>query len=162
MVRILIFAYGNAWRGDDGVAWRAAEEFRSKYAPPEVEIVCARQLGPEMSERLSWVDGVIFLDASEHGQPGDVQCRQIVEPLAEVQFSHDLSPEAIVALAKQLYGATPAAFCITLTGQCFDQSNVISAVAAGALRRMVDKIEQVIQQTQMEQQIHSAPQNASS
>jgi len=146
LIRILILAYGNPLRGDDGVAGRAAEELSSKFAAPEVEIVCAHQLAPEMAEKISWVDAVIFIDGAEDGQPGEVRCNSLVEPFAGVRFSHQLSPLAILALAKQLYGASPGAYSVTLTGQCFDHGENLSLVVAEALPRLVAKVEALIHQ----------------
>lgn len=146
MIGILILAYGNPLRSDDGVAWRAAEELKLNLSAPEIEIVCAQQLAPEMAEKLSWVDAVIFVDAAEQGQPGEVRCNALVEPLAGVRFSHQLSPTAIVALAKQLYGASPQAYCVTLTGECFDDGDSLSAVAEGALPRFIAKVEALVDQ----------------
>jgi len=146
LVQILILAYGNPLRGDDGVAWLAAEQLSGKLAATEVEIVCAHQLAPEMAEKVSRADAVIFLDAAEDGEPGEVRCTQLVEPFAGVRFSHQLSPVAILALAKQLYGANPQAYSVTLTGQCFDHGDALSCVAEKALPRMVEKVAVMVQQ----------------
>lgn len=156
MIRILILAYGNPLRGDDGVGWRAAEELSAKLTAPEVEIVCEHQLAPEMAERLSWVDAVIFLDAAEEGQPGEVCCKPLLEPFGEVQFSHQLSPVAILALAKQLYGASPRAYSVTLSGQCFDHGGSLSSVASEELPNLVAKVEALVQELMGLEQVSSA------
>ena len=41
MARVLIIAYGNPMRCDDGLAWRAADEFERKLSDFEVEILRA-------------------------------------------------------------------------------------------------------------------------
>jgi hydrogenase maturation protease len=146
LIRILILACGNPMRGDDGVAWPAAEELSASFTAPEVEVICAHQLTPEMAEKLSWVDAVIFLDAAAEGQPGQVRCKMLAEPFADVRFSHQLSPVAILALAKQLYGASPLAYSVTLTGEDFDHSDTLSLTAAEALPRLVAKIDALIHQ----------------
>lgn len=156
MIRILILAYGNPLRGDDGVAWHAAEELSVKFTAPELEIVCVHQLTPEMAEKVSWADAVIFLDASEDGEPGEVRCKPLVEPFGDVRFSHQLSPVAILALAKQLYGASPTAYSVTLTGQCFDHGDTLSSTAAAALPRLVAEVNALVHQLLTAQPVSSA------
>jgi hydrogenase maturation protease len=146
LLQILILAYGNPLRGDDGVAWRAAEELSGRFAASEVEVVCTHQLTPEMAEKVSWADAVIFLDAAEDGQTGEVSCNRLVEPFGEVRFSHQLSPVAILALAKQLYGASPRAYSVTLTGQCFDHGDTLSSVVETALPCFVAKVDALVHQ----------------
>lgn len=146
MLQILILAYGNPLRGDDGIAQLAAEQLSGKFDASKVEVLCTHQLTLEMAEKISWADAVIFLDASEDGEPGEVRCNPLVEPCGEVQFSHQLSPVAVLALAKQLYGASPQAYCVTLTGECFDHGDTLSSVAAGALPRLVETVETLVQQ----------------
>ena len=156
MIRILILAFGNPLRGDDGVAWQAAEKLSARFPASEVEVVCAHQLAPEMAEKLSWVDAVVFIDAAEEGQPGEVRCKTLGEPFAEVRFSHQLSPVAILALAKQLYGASPLAYSATLTGQSFDHGDALSAVAAEALPRLVAQVDALLHQLLTPQPVLSA------
>lgn len=156
MIRILILAYGNPLRGDDGVAWRAAEELSVKFTAPELEIVCVHQLTPEMAEKVSWADAVIFLDASEDGEPGEVRCKPLLEPFGDVRFSHQLSPVAILALSKQLYGASPLAYSVTLTGQCFDHGDTLSSAAAAALPLLIGRIQALVHQLLTAQPVSSA------
>jgi hydrogenase maturation protease len=156
LIRILILAYGNPLRGDDGIAWRAAEELSVNFTAPELEIVCVHQLTPEMAEKVSWADAVIFLDAAEKGEPGEVRCTPLVEPFGDVRFSHQLSPVAILALAKQLYGASPLAYSVTLTGQYFDHGDTLSSTAAAALPHLVAKVNALVHQLMTAQPVSSA------
>lgn len=47
---MLIIAYGNLLRGDDGLASRAADELAQKVEPSKVEILQRHQLAPELAE----------------------------------------------------------------------------------------------------------------
>ena len=80
---------------------------------------------------------MIFVDAAAagggNGQSGEVRCAAIGLPEGPVRFSHQLSPCAVMALARQLYGASPRAFSVTLTGECFDHGEALSPVVAAAL-----------------------------
>jgi len=146
MPRVLIIAYGNPMRSDDGVAWHAADALEKKFSTSQLEIVRAHQLTPELAEAVSRCEAVIFVDAAGDGSPGDIRSTQIALPQSSPRFSHQLSPDAIVTLAHQLFGATPHAFSVTLAGACFDHGEALSPAAASALPALVARIAALIQQ----------------
>ncbi len=149
MASVLIIAYGNPLRCDDGLAWRAADELEGKLSSSEAEIHHAHQLAPEMAEDITRCDTVIFVDAaaaeSGNRQPGEVRCAEIALAEGPARFSHQLSPGAVVALARQLYGVSPRAFSVTLTGECFDHGESLSPEVAAALPALVVRIEALVQ-----------------
>lgn len=151
MPRVLIVAYGNPLRCDDGLAWHAADELEHKFPSSEVEIVCTHQLAPEMAETVSRFSAVIFVDAAAADmdgkvQPGQVVCEEVSQPAEQVHFSHHLSPAAVVALAKRIYGASLRAFSVTLTGECFDHGESLSPVVAVAIPKLVGRIDTLTQE----------------
>jgi hydrogenase maturation protease len=133
-------------RSDDGVAWHAASALEEKISTPDVEIVRTHQLTPELAETVSRCEAAIFVDAARNGPPGQISSAQIRPPHAAPGFSHQLSPETVVALAYQLFGTTPHAFSVTLTGACFDHGESLSPAVAAALPALVARIEALIQQ----------------
>jgi hydrogenase maturation protease len=146
MPRVLIVAYGNTLRGDDGVGWIVADDLRRRLASPEVEVLQLLQLLPELAESVSHVDTVIFVDASCEGEPGELRCRPVTPPPVKVQFTHQLSPAELLGLAGQLYGATPQAFCVSLTGQCFEHGEELSESVAARLPQLACKVERLMTQ----------------
>ncbi len=146
MARVLIVAYGNPLRSDDGVGWVIAEELRSRLASPEVEIVRLQQLLPEVADSVSRTETVIFVDASRDGEPGGIRCQPVAPPPARVQFSHQLSPAEVLGLACQLYGDTPRAFCVTLAGESFEQGEGLSQKVAARLPLLVAEVEKLTKQ----------------
>lgn len=143
---VLIIAYGNPIRSDDSVAWRAAAALEKKFSAPDVEIVRTHQLAPELAETVSHCETVIFVDAAGSGPPGQISCAQVPPSQITPRFSHQLSPEAVVALAHQLFAAKPHAFSVTLTGACFDHGESLSPAVEAALPALVARIEALIQQ----------------
>jgi hydrogenase maturation protease len=146
MPRVLIVAYGNPLRGDDGVGWIVAEQLQRTLVPPEVEILKLQQLVPEIAEELSHANAVIFVDASCDGVPGEIRRKPVTAPPGKVRFSHHLSPADVLELARQLYGAAPQAFCVSLTGQCFEHGVEFSKSVAGRLPQLASKVEQLTNQ----------------
>ena len=163
---MLIIAYGNPLRSDDGVAWRVADALETGFSPTEVEILRLHQLTPELAERVSQADSVIFVDAAyaESGErPGEMRFEEVGReelgtPL-ESRFSHHLTPSMLVALAGQLYGRSTRAFSATLTGQDFDHGESLSAAVQQALSKFVDRIEGLVRELQssVSRQISSEP-----
>jgi hypothetical protein len=63
---ILVIAWGNPLREDDGVAWHVLEALRALRphpALPALHLRHAHQLVPEMAECVSRATGVVFVDA---------------------------------------------------------------------------------------------------
>jgi hydrogenase maturation protease len=146
MPRVLIIAYGNPLRSDDGVGWVVAEELSRKLASPEVEVLQLLQLLPEVAESVSRAGTVIFVDASCDGVPGEIRRKPVTAPPGKVRFSHHLSPADVLELARQLYGAAPQAFCISLTGHNFGHNEELSPTASAQLPQLAAVVEELAKQ----------------
>jgi len=149
MPGILIVAYGNPLRSDDGVAWRAADLLEGRL--PGSEILRLHQLTPELSEAIRDFDCVIFIDAAANDnswvKPGTIRVEEIItDSIEPSRFSHAFSPQRIVGMAEQLYGAHPRAFVVTVTGACFDHGSAVSAEVSNALPELIATIERVARQ----------------
>jgi hydrogenase maturation protease len=146
MPRVLIIAYGNPLRSDDGVAWRVADALEAKRPAAEVELLRVHQLAPEVAETISHFNAVIFVDAAEGtGEAGEVQCQEVSPSADGARYSHHLTPGAVVALSKDLYGASPRAFSVTLTGESFEHGEALSSVVVAALPALIARIEALAQ-----------------
>ena len=148
---VLILAYGNPLRSDDGVGWLAAEALEKKLAPARVEILCLHQLAPELAESVSRAQAVIFVDAAQtvaDESAGEVQVRElssVSRNRAQVAHtSHSISPQGLIDLALRLYGSTPRAFCVTITGTDFGHGECLSPAVAAALPKLIDNIESLV------------------
>jgi Ni,Fe-hydrogenase maturation factor len=64
----------------------------------------------------------------------------------KVQFSHHLTPADVLGLANQLYGATPQAFCISLTGRNFGHNEELSPTAGAQLPQLAAAVEELVKQ----------------
>src|SRR5271167_2750694 len=94
---ILIIGYGNLLRGDDATGVLAARELEHYFQDDdEVEVIAAQQLTPEMAEIVSRSSFVLFLDASQEFDPGNVRCVP-VEPGGDAcRFTHHLTPASLL------------------------------------------------------------------
>ncbi|HTR47751.1 MAG TPA: hydrogenase maturation protease [Verrucomicrobiae bacterium] len=147
MPRVLIVAYGNPLRADDGVACRAADQLLQSL--PDSEIQCFHQLGPELAEAITHFERVIFLDAAfptEGMKPGDIRIQPLLpntNATDQSRFSHVVTPQTVVTLASSLYHVDVKADLITVTGQTFDHGDRLSDAVAAALPNLVAKVEQL-------------------
>jgi len=154
--RILIIAYGNPLRSDDGVAWRAAETLEGKFSASDVEILRLHQLAPEVADDLRQRDLVVFLDAAcvqgaDQDKAGEIRLHEISakDPTESppTQFTHVFSPAKVIEFARQLYGVTPKAIVITVVGQHFGHGESLSPAVANALPELIAVIEHLVQQS---------------
>jgi hydrogenase maturation protease len=151
MPQILIVAYGNPLRCDDGVAWRVADALENKFSS-DVEILRLHQLTPELADTFRNFRYVIFVDAAtcddSATSPGAIRVREIHRGASEPgRFSHVFSPNKVLDLAAKLYGATPRAFVITVAGENFDHGESLSPVVSAALPELVARIAELVQQS---------------
>lgn len=150
--RVVVIAYGNPLRTDDGAGWHAADELKNRFAAPEVEILQVHQLAPELAENLSTVQAVIFVDAAvaEPGKthPGEVRIAEInehkVNQAPHSTFHHQFSPPSLLAIAGKVYHARPRAFVATLTGEDFSPGESLSPKIQRALPEFVQSAEELI------------------
>jgi len=149
MIRFLIVGYGNPLRSDDAVGWHIAQELSRELScelpRDDVQVIATQQLTPEIAEVASRTEQVLFIDAARDGAPGSVKCEPILPASSTSRHSHELSPAAILKLAKDLYGRYPTAQLLTIVGESFETGetmspSVLAAVptAMAQVRRLVD------------------------
>jgi hydrogenase maturation protease len=141
----LLIAYGNPLRGDDGIAWRIANEMRSSGSD-DIHVLCVHQLMPELAEAVSESEIVIFLDAATDGEAGLVRCRPIEPQSQPMRFWHHMTPGELLGLCVQLYATKPLSFLVTVPGECFGQCDTLSNAAASAIPQALTVLHQLIEQ----------------
>jgi hydrogenase maturation protease len=148
---IAVVAYGNPLRGDDGVAWRVAE--RLEHAGDPVVPLTLQQLTPELALVLCQADGVVFVDADARGTPGAVRVAELRAEeggAAGARLGHDLTPEALLALARGLYGARPRAALVTISGERFEHGETLSPAVRRAVPRAMRAIRRLAREWLLE------------
>jgi hydrogenase maturation protease len=143
MNRLLILAYGNPLRGDDGAAWHIAQALQDRPHDRAIAIVTVQQLTPELAEQISHAEAVIFVDASANTVPGLVALQRVqAAPSVPTTWTHVLDPQTLLALSRQLYGKTPArTFLLSVGGESFEFSEELSAPVHLSIPEAVNKIE---------------------
>ncbi len=130
-MRILAFALGNTIRADDGAGIALARGLDALV--PGLEVIEAQELLPEHADRLAGAAGVLFLDASVAGIPGEVRAARLVPRPARNALLHALTPEEILGLARTLHGRAPPAGLVTVAGRDFAFGEALSPEVEAAL-----------------------------
>lgn len=153
--RILIVAYGNPLRSDDGIAWRAAELLRRRFSPRDTEIICVHQLMPELAESVSQFRCAILLDARQDGEPGTISWARIGHDAESSASSHRLTPAQLLALCRVLYGVQPVMYAVSATGESFAHGEELSHRLQCALPQIVALVEQLARQIRRAPQVQN-------
>lgn len=137
---ILIIAYGNSLRQDDGAGLVLAEmlEAACRARRLEVERIVTHQLTPELSLEVArqGVAAVVFVD-TRAVDPAETTPFVEVRPISTASLSpslgHHLNPACLLVYAHLLYGQHPPAWEVTVPGVDFEHGEDLSPIARQVL-----------------------------
>lgn len=121
MTDLLVLGYGSELRGDDALGRRLAEAVEGW---PGVRSLSVHQLMPELVEELASCDRVVFADAEE--REGDPTLTRLEAPGGGPVAWHHATPEALLALCRDLHDRAPEAWLLSLPGSDFGLSQDLS------------------------------------
>lgn len=117
--RILVLGYGNPARGDDGLGPALIEQLEA--LPLEgLETRVDYQLCVEDAMDIGDFNRVIFVDASMNVAPPYLHYTLPESVTPTALDTHSISPEALVFLARTLFGATSDASILAIRGYQFE------------------------------------------
>jgi hydrogenase maturation protease len=136
---LLVLGYGNTLRRDDSAGPLLAEEIAAEGYPGVYAVACA-QLSPEHAAWVAEAGAVVFVDAMVGG---DERVRLLpLDPVASGQVrTHGLIPEALLGLARDIYGHTPRAWLLPVPAEDFRFGEQLSALTQAGMaeaRRVLD------------------------
>ncbi|NTV80235.1 MAG: hydrogenase maturation protease [Candidatus Aminicenantes bacterium] len=118
---------GNPGRRDDGLGAAAAERLRERRLRG---VICDANYQLNVEDALACAnhDVVVFVDAARNLRKPYALTR--VRPAAAFPpMSHTLGPEAVLAVAAELYGRTPEAWLLAIRGHRWTIGEGLSAKA---------------------------------
>ncbi|MGH7833436.1 MAG: hydrogenase maturation protease [Candidatus Binatia bacterium] len=140
-VKTLIIGYGNPLRGDDGVAWHAAQALAAVLQNAPADVMTCHQLTPELAEPVSRADLVVFIDAEQRQPAGKIFSRRVKPDEAPLPaFSHDFTPATLIAWTRRLYQACPEAILFSVAGSSFECAEELSPPVAAALPELIERV----------------------
>jgi hydrogenase maturation protease len=98
-------------------------------------------------EPISRAAHVIFIDASISGRPGKVHRIPLRPAPVCSRFTHQATPESLLAGAQSLYGHTPEATLYTIPGGSFETGRQLTPAVRRAVNELVATLEKELSQT---------------
>lgn len=138
---VIAFALGNVFRADDGAGAALARGLDALV--PGLHVIEAQELLPEHADAVEGAAGVLFLDTSVAGSPGEVRAAQLVARPAREALLHALLPEELLGLAHSLHGRAPPAALVTIAGRSFAFGDSLSPEVEAALPAAREKARQL-------------------
>lgn len=137
---LLIIAYGNSLRNDDGAGIILGEMLAGVCRQRNISVDCltVHQLMPELALDIAAepIRGVVFTDTRVVESERDslkVETRPLNLRDAAVTVGHHLTPETLLAYADILYGSRPPAWVLTVPGVDFGHGEQFSPLTQTAL-----------------------------
>jgi len=132
---LLLIGYGNPLRQDDGLGWHIAMAIEALDLPG-LQVLAAQQLTQELAAPMALAEAVVFVDAAYGIAPLALKPLhhnpQAPDPGPQT-WSHQLTPQALLMLAGELYGHQPAALQLLVPAQWDGHGEGFSPCAAAAL-----------------------------
>lgn len=134
----LIIGYGNTLRGDDGAGPRVAEAAAAMNFPGVRVLVCPL-LAPELADPISQSRATLFVDAAVDAPQEDRLVK--LQPAESAQIiSHAADPRTLLALARDVFGHAPEAWCLTVPAVKFDFGGEFSPQTQRGIANALKKI----------------------
>jgi hydrogenase maturation protease len=126
MKKILLYGFGNPARGDDGLGPALAAAIE-ELGIPNIEVDANYQLTVEDAAEIARYDAVVFADAATQGptpfwfsRVDDTSVKRVGGHIGSIGWtSHSVSPEQVVALARDLFASKVAAYTLGIRGYEF-------------------------------------------
>jgi hydrogenase maturation protease len=140
----LIIGYGNDLRGDDGIGPWVAEQIEARHLPA-VRTCAVHQLTPELSLALSSAKFAVFVDAWRVEYLEETpRVRRLSADASQWRGAHFAEPEALLSMARTLFGSNPIAWAVDVPAFQFDHSDSLSKPAQTAAMKAIDLIVDMI------------------
>ena len=149
---VLILAYGNSLRRDDGAGFVLGDVVERMLSEEgfEVDRIDSHQLEPELALDISGekISAVLFIDARALPYaPGADDLRVQVRRVASAEnaspsMGHHLNAPTLLAYARFLFKKEPPAWLITVPGKDFDHGEGLSETA----RQAIDSAPQILRE----------------
>ena len=146
MPTVLIIGYGSSLRGDDNIGCHVAQMLEQQYRDdPDVRVIGAHQLTPEMAEDVAGSEFVLFLDAAVGTDAGNIKQTTVTPRPGPLSFGHHMDPALLLAAAMDLYGSVPRAQLLTIVGAAFELGDGLSPVVVRQLPELFEQAHAIVE-----------------
>lgn len=159
----LIVCYGNPLRGDDALGWHASELLATDPRLGGATVIWRHQLTPDLAADIKDASLVILVDVNVVDEPGVVSVRRVDAGGSEAgrshaagaeaatnsagsagPSSHHVAPAELMALARELWGASPAVYVVSAGADTLEIGDGLSPAVEAALPAVVDAVASIV------------------
>jgi hydrogenase maturation protease len=137
--KILLHAFGNSGRGDDGLGNEfisRIEQWIEKNNLHSIDTESSFQLNIEHAAGMADHDIVIFVDASK----ADIPSYSFDQVFSKSQYSftsHSISPSILLSVCKELYDSSPLVYLLQIKGYQWEFGAGLSTKASKNLQNAI-------------------------
>jgi len=145
-LHILVYAYGNPGRKDDGLGNEFVERLKSwaeTHGREGFSFDSNYQLNIEDAAAIADKDLVLFVDASDE-EIEDFQVTPVLPEAGATFTTHAASAGYIVNLCKEIFGKWPATFLVHIKGYEWDFAEGLSEKASKNLEGALTHMQQML------------------
>jgi hydrogenase maturation protease len=151
---ILLIAYGNPDRQDDGVAWYILQKLAATYGQVvedmnadfyetlghNPDFFYTLQLTPELTDLIVKYDRVCFLDAHIGDEDGDVIFQHLTPHFEPSTLSHHMTPQFLLDITQSYHHVCPEAYLVSIRGYEFQFKRELSDQTAKLAKEAIQQI----------------------
>lgn len=142
MPHALVIGFGNPLAGDDAAGPEAAARLDGRAG---VVVKIVHQLTPDLAADVAAANRVIFVDAAAGGR---VVCSAPIAPVEDAPaVTHALGPQAVLSLARDVYGRIPPAFLVTIPGYQFSLGRSLSPLTRRAIPAALRAVRRLLRES---------------
>jgi hydrogenase maturation protease len=146
---VLVVCYGNPLRGDDALGWYASTLLAVDPRLRGTQVIWRQQLTPDVAADIAEADLVILVDVNVVDEPGVVSVRRLDAAGSGASgsagpSSHHVDPAELMALAHELWGASPAVYVVSAGAATLEIGDTLSPAVAAALPAIVDAVAAIV------------------
>ena len=146
---VLVVCYGNPLRGDDALGWHASELLAVDPRLRGTQVIWRQQLTPDVAADIAEADLVILVDVNVVDEPGVISVRRLAAAGSGAAgsagpSSHHVDPTELMALARELWAASPAIYVVSAGAASLEIGDTLSPAVAAALPAIVDGVAAIV------------------
>lgn len=153
---VLVIAYGNELRRDDGAGPAAAEALRDQLPQQLADVRTVHQLLPELAEPLSRASLAIFIDADWSTPAGRFRKKNLIAETGGGVIGHHQSPSNLLRMARDLYGHAPPAILVQVGAADFGFREGLSRPVRRIMPQVVTEVIETIKRAARNPEAHYA------
>ncbi len=135
--KILIIGIGNSGRSDDGLGWAFIDKIKGNL-PGNFDCEYRYQLQIEDAELVSHYAVVYFIDAHIKQFDKGFDWKDCCPKATDSFSTHELDPETVLYLTKNIYNKQPKASILGISGKSFQLQIGLTKIAQENLRHALE------------------------